>query len=312
MSGISYQTIRSLYFNDNDIGINRFDLFVYLPLLQASVLLSSVVFFGSVEESSNVGKKRVLLVTLFCVILSMFTNGGRETILYTAILYLYTYTVCNDNVKGRLGAWLDKKHHRKILRRFILIAVAGLILMTLLRSTTGESSLSFVLRKTYYYFAGWLPNFSEHLSRVNNDQYTHGFAFVLGILRLPAAILHRLGWPETLSYTLAEKITSSLQERINIGGWHFFNAFTGVFYYFYRDFGYVSVVLESIIFGVACAVAEMRFRRQKNAKTLFWLLFMVFLIISSMVRWELVHVKTAMILYYAPFFFEKRNPVHHR
>lgn len=302
-SGISFQVLRSLYFSENG-GVNRFDHFVYLPLLQTQIILACIIFFSNKTNFSYSQKRRILIVTLACVVLAMFSNGGRETLFYTGLIVIYSYFLNNNHIKTSIAEWRQRIKEKKLMKYIIAIVVVGMILMTVLRSTTGESSLSYVFRKAYLYFSGWLPNFSERLAQIKSNDYTYGFSFILGVLRLPAAVIHRF-LPESYAYSVAEKITSDLQEMVYIGGGRNFNAYVSLFYYFYRDFGFYSVVIESLIFGAVCANIEAKYLLRNNTKTLFWLLFVFFLIISSMIRWEMIHAKTAMILYYAPFCFKK-------
>ena len=307
MSGFSYGRIRSLYFNDNELGYGRssIDIFVYLPLLQAMVLISSVLFFINGGRFTTKERTRILLVTFACEVMSMFTNGGRENIFYAICIFVFTYFVTRTK-EIKLSDWrsLDKRSKRIVIF-VVVIGIVGMLIMTQNRNLTGDNSSGFFLRKIYIYFSGWLPNLSARLEMINSSDYTYGSAFLLGLTKLPVLILYKIGIPYTAMHERALQITHSLQYRINIGSGITFNAYVSPFYYFFRDFGYVSLIFESFLFGAFCAIVESKYQMNKNAKSLFWLLFAFFLIISSMVRWEMVHEKTGMIVYYALVLIKK-------
>ena len=76
-----------------------------------------------------------------------------------------------------------------------------------------------------------------------------------------------------------------------------------LFYYFYHDFGYIGVMIGSLMFGCACGIIESEYEQNPTKKNKFIFLYAFYVIVSSMVRWGLVHPTTGMIVYYIPFFF---------
>lgn len=309
LSGTSFSLLRSLYFGgDAAVGRSKFDLFVYLPLMQSLVLLSCVVLFSNSPNFTAKSKTRIVILVLACEVLSMFTNGGRENIVYMILTILFAYSISSvrsGHLDGRLKQIWKKR--KKLFISIFCLCVVAVVIMTMSRSKTGETSFAYLRRTTYFYLSGWLPNFSLRLELLDNESFAHGYAFILGLVRLPAAVIHRLGVPDSQAYRIAEGITSSLQRRMDIGGGRTFNAYVSLFYYFYRDFGIISVLVESFLFGMFCSHREKKFEINRNEKNMFWYLFAFFLIISSMVRWEMVHIKTAMIVYYSVLFFKKKQ-----
>ena len=308
-SGKSFIQIRNMYFNDDEssFGISRIDLFLFLPLHQALIIIATILFYTKTDQFSQKESRILLVFLLFDSVIGMFSNGGRENVFYFFLIFAFTnHIAAKDRAIINRISEMSLRRRRRIVRRIGVVVVIGLTVMTLLRSSTGESSLAYLFRKYYFYFSGWVPHLSYRLSLVNSGDYTHGYAFVLGLLRIPVGILRWLGMKKSEAYLAAESITGMLQERVNIGGGHTFNAYVSLFYYFYRDFGILSLIFESFLFGAFCSKTEKAFNKNPNLKTWFWYLFAFFLIISSMVRWEMVHVRTAMIVYYSVLFF-KRN-----
>ena len=315
-AGYSYTQIRAVYFNDavlsDDVGAragrNRLDVYLFYPLIQLLIFISCIVFFNETKVPQK--KKTIFLLIAFaCVGLTTFSNGGRDIIYFSVVIFLFCYELSR---KGKKREGSDRRRISKKQRRLLILilaaAIIAIIVMTFRRSKTGENSLQSLMRTVYLYFTGWVPHFSIRLNDVSSTDYTYGYAFSLGLFKFFAAGLHRLlGIPTSRLYSMAEAITSNLQTRVSIGGGNRFNAFVSLFYYFYCDGGYLGVIIESFIFGLFCASVEKRYKKNPTNQNLLLYLFALYLIISSIVRWEMIHPKTAMMVYFFPLLYERKR-----
>lgn len=322
-SGYSYQMVRTIYFSadyffDDEtaskFGRNPLDIYFMQPMLIAVYFLACINLFSNVMGFSSKNKLIYWVVSFLSVGITAISNGGRELIFYSVLVLGFCFLSIRSNKKLIRLPLLNKKQVKWIIR-FGIIAVVALVLVSVFRNQTKKASMSDednfgFLRTVYLYFTGYLPHFSVRMEALNENEHTHGFAFLLGLIKFPMAIIRRIipfDTPE--SYALAESVTTRLQQRVNIGGGSKFNAYTSLFYYFYLDFGYLSVLLESLIFGAVCSKCEVNYQKKKTVYHCFCYLFCFYLIITSMVRWEMVHPKTAMILYFIPVIFKmsRRN-----
>jgi len=203
---------------------------------------------------------------------------------------------------------LTKKQKRMIIIG-VITAIAAMTILTFLRSKTGEKSISYMLYTIYIYFCGYVPNFSIRLNEITSSDYTHGYVFLFGLLKPVIKVIYGvLDIPLSNHFVLADSVTTSLQTRVDIGGGINFNAYVSPFYYFFLDLGFVSLIVETFIFGVVSAMIENRFSQKPTYINAFLYIFIFYLIISSIVRWEMVHPKSAMVLYYMFLIFRQVKP----
>lgn len=314
-SGYTYAKIRTIYFNSqlmleegsaSKYARNKLDVYLVQPLLLALIILSSINFFyNETLGFTRKGSSSFLILTFASAGLLAVSNGGREIIFYFILVFAFCYAAFRRK-RGISQKNKFTQRQKRMLRAIVIVAVLAMIVMTFSRSKTGENSLVSLLRTVYIYFTGYLPNLSVRLRDFDSADYTHGYAFILGLIKLPAAIVHRVfDIPATHAYSVAESITSNLQYRVDIGGGRSFNAYVSPFFYFFHDYGYLSLIIESAVFGGICGKCEKDYESKSTVYSMFMYLFCFFLIISSMVRWEIVHPKTAMLLYYIPLIFNK-------
>ena len=307
-SGMSMTMVRGLYFSSSEeYGRGREDVYVFGPLLQVLVILSSaILFYPSIIISTK--KKAILSAGAFlCAVMMVFVNGGRALILYSILLYFYSYAVNRKKASTSPVRTFFRKQKKRLGFMSIIMVVVVLV-MTSFRRGDNIDFISRLFRSGYIYLSGWVPNFDIRLELSNSLVHTNGYCFILGFIKIPAAFLHRvMQVPASSSYSAADLMTSSLQERVSIGNGISFNAYVSLFYYFYRDFGYWGIMIESALFGMFCAICEKKYELKPNLRNLTMLLFAFYLVISSMVRWGFVHPTVGMMFYYIPLFFKKRK-----
>ena len=303
--GITFNRLRALYFNDEDYGRSRLQVYFFAPLLRVLTFISIIMYFDDKTRIPYKRKLRLLIIVFACIVLLMITNGGRSALLYALLALLFYYYKSRKN-NLVIENWQLTKFQKRIIRAVVLLTLLGILVMTFNRARSGDSYLKILIRTIYMYSSGWLPNLSIRLDMLEDTDFTNGFAFIMGFIKLPAAFLHRiLKISSSNSYRMAEGITSSLQVRKYISDTSTFNAYVSLFYYFFRDFGFFGVALESAIFGGFCASKEVKFEKRGTIYDSFMYLFAFYLIVSSMVRWQLVHPISAMMVYYIPAFFKR-------
>ncbi|MGI6072415.1 MAG: O-antigen polymerase [Lachnospiraceae bacterium] len=315
-SGYEYIQIRTIYFNSKEMfegilgsiyGRNRLDVYLFQPTLLALTIISSITFFTNALNFTQKQKVRFVMLVFICTAFTAISDGGREKLYYFIMIFAFCFFIVRRKqiMRGRGKLYLSKRQKR-IIRVVAVVAVIAMVVITFRRYSTGGGSIQRLLRTVYIYFTGYIPHFSIRLNELHDTDYTYGYSFILGLIKLPAAILHRVfGVPTSNAFSVAEASTSNLQFRVDIGGGTSFNAYVGPFYYFFADLGYVSLIIESFLFGAICAGTEQRYKADPSCLNLFMLLFCFYLIITSMVRWEMIHPKTAMMVYFIPLLFKK-------
>lgn len=308
-SGLSYREIRYFYFNSqhlssslaaSDFGKSRLDYYLVEPLLLCVTIISCISFFSDLLYDNIKDRIKLLSIAFICTLMSSVSSGSRETMLYYVLMYVFAFFVFRKQkyaMKAQISYSLSKKQKRFVFR-IVFVIVAALIIITFSRGQSG-SGIQSLFRTIYLYFTGYIPNMSVWLEEVSAADNTYGYAFVLGLVRVPVGIIHSLfGIPESHAYSVAEMLTNTLQKRVEIGQGITFNAYVSLFYYFFRDFGYASLIIESLLFGIVCGRQEMKLNEEPTYLDLFFYFLCFYLVVASMVRWELVHTRTAMALFY--------------
>ena len=316
-NGWSYIQIRTIFFSADEMGASMsqygrstLGLYLHLPLLYSLIILAILAIFKDIGIKN---RKAFLYIVFANIAFYAFSNGGREVILYTMILVV----ICFFKFKRK-----SLKKNIFITRLFkrnntiVLVGVLACVLIYLLssgRSQIKESAAGYALRSVYVYICGYFPHLGIRLENASPDTFTYGHSFLLGLVKPFAAIFREifdLNFSE--AYVRADTMTTMLQNRVHIGEGMMMNAYVSPFYYFYIDFGFPSVIVESSLYGFFCGYAEKSCQIRPNIRNLFIYLFVCLGVVSSVVRWVFVHPSMAMIIYFIPFLFKKGNIFYRR
>lgn len=244
----------------------------------------------------------VVLIIFYCL-----TTGSRMILLYI-IFQLFFMLYINKNNKP---IFLIKKSLKKKIRLVILSVIIGIVVITLLRPA--DTSSTWNTKKTIYaYMSLSVPLLGHWVNYVDEMGIrTYGISFFRGILEL----LGRFKFPLPSSYyTYSELISYCSDTYVPIFGVKVFNAFVSVFFYFYLDFGYIGVIVGSVIFGVLTCAMYRNTRIEKNEfNTMVWLIYLM-AVIGSFARWQFINPAFIMMfvvnrLMYKKYFNTKKNIV---
>lgn len=254
-SGQSLNTIRAVYFSaetaeavtgeaKNPI-IEYGTVYLYTPIQYLLIALSSILIVDkNLLSDKPILQKLIIITTLANIATSMMTNGGRMILFNFIVAFVSVWLLKNKNFSLK---FLKKKSNILfVLALFALVFVANYV--TQERSETDGSDNA--LRSLYVYFCGCIPNLELCLHRMPEDNYTYGFvlfsSFVRPIFTGINFIFHT-GVPEIFS-TIDDNLFFANTPN-DIGGGREYNAFVTMFFFLYRDMGYLGVVIESFILG---------------------------------------------------------------
>ena len=190
-------------------------------------------------------KKTQLILTIIIVVLGAISSGGRLILINTVLMIIGAVGIYTIHHK------LNIKQKRVILVSLILILSVS-ILITNFRTNTlltqGYTKLLDRLLKTFVsYFSGGIIYFGKLLELHPIKSTTGGLNFIWGFLDVFFYFFAALGvFPYPQNIAVVGKYSNTL---LNIGNNTYFNAFYTAFGYFYIDFGYVGVFLETALFA---------------------------------------------------------------
>lgn len=223
--------------------------------------------------------KFLLSISLAALVLLILTSGGRLPILYVLIDIIIVFLVSKKRF-----------HFPKKIKKMIIatgsVAITGIVIVTFAR---GVSDLA---QNYYKYFVGCMPHVDRYyLPKVRENHY---WALGSCVLKAPIQLfflvlkkLHIVSDYPTWFYTITDYLNTEPVYWIGRGGGDMrFNGFVTIFYYFYLDFHYISLVLYSFIFGWWTERAFVRASRQVNARNMAVLCLAFQMLTVSFARFE--------------------------
>lgn len=304
--GFSLDMIRLVYFGSEfqEFSYNRvetvMEMFVNLPFLYAMIPIFSI------EITRPKDKKELSYITIILmgiwIGLSCVVSGGRLLIYNLAVCIGAAFLLNKREVNYSIVSTKSKKRRNFIIFTVLAIIIYMMYQLSINRTNNAAYEFGYQL---YVYFCGCVPHTSYRLDTVRFD-YTYGLTLISGFLR-PVMLAYKYlvgngNFPEVYQRTI--DIGTTLQSAVVISHDHTYNAFVLPFYYFYFDGGLIGVLFDSFIYGAFCSSCFSSYQRNKNKLALARYLFVIVLIGTSMVRYNLGLVYFAFAFIYIRFVFK--------
>lgn len=318
-SGYTFYMIRNIYFGQSEIESSLsktgIDTYIYLPIMYTFLHIASIGLFVKIVNKNQKIYEGIIFGTslIYCI-----CTGGRNLLFSTAIeiviLYvLFKKMIVTTDVYNEEGIRTQIKRlwsNRKLRRGLILgiLALSAVVFyLTFKRSleTANEGQPFYVT--IYKYFCGGIPYTDYYLNKFNDSNFTSGCVALSSFLRPFTQIgssFFNISFPDV--YEKATGLVSSFYEIIRVSDQFRMNGFILIFYYFYSDFGYISVVIYSIIFGIFTSFIERKVVYRPNLKSITIYLFVLYLIVFSFARWYLAQIDIVMAMYLIQFVIFKK------
>lgn len=235
---LSFAAVRINFFGANNFSSVYESLFLRqmpMGMLNGMILLCTFVSFEKKQY------KYLIIAAIDTLIVSLVA-GGR----YSIMLLLYSILIMwiNDPTILSNIQWIQK--YKKLIKRFGITIFALLMLLT---ANRGQA----IFKAIFLYYSGslsFLDYILEYPERFALNQHMHGY-MMFGFLFEPIVLLMKV-----LNLTDA-KIPSYYfniycQDYYDIGdGIHsvLINANTSILYYYFRDFGFVGVLIGAVLVG---------------------------------------------------------------
>jgi oligosaccharide repeat unit polymerase len=317
-SGLNLATIRLYYFNpelaESALGSISFSknasvTYFYLPCLFLLMIIATISLFHDL-----IGRKRkfYIFVIYFCIAIYCLTSGGRNLIYTIGFMVLFCYVYFNkQDLMTMVGQMqterkLSKKNRRKILFFAACIAVWLILVLSSMREES-DSTQSFV-ETLYQYFCGYIPYSSHFYENLQTSDFTYGWMFISCFMKpftnLAQSILG-LNFPEM--YSRACLLLEQFSEHVRISPFLRTNGYVSAFYCFYTDFGYASVIIESMIFGACCGASDAKNKFRPDYRSMVFNLFWFYIVLWSGIRWYFLSVHVMLAFYLNFVMFKKKR-----
>lgn len=238
-------------------------------------------------------KYKLLPIALIDILISTVTFGGRFAILNFIVYYFSSYFLVKKDISI------------KIKKRYIVIGVVGLIIVTSLRNSGGMS----VLDMGILYFVGSLSYLEVILSRpelyglFQSPKYgylTFGFIIEPIVLALKVIGLD-LKVPSYFFNTYAQPWANIGADGYNI----WYNNNTTMIYTFLLDFGWIGILVGTSFIAILAAKAQNSYNKDSNFRSLCILVYMIGVIMSSTIKYNLTSLSTSIIFILLMIFVKK-------
>lgn len=306
--GYSLNTIRFFYFNNNlmeeslHVGTNNLvsygTSYLYNPSQHVFYVLTAIILFDQTfMKEKKFWRKVVPFVTFLNILISMVSTGGRLAFFYFCVVLLVSFDVFKyKNVK--------KKSPEKAV---VILIFCSLLVITYYVSTLRENDGSFdIIKRVYSYFCGCIPNLENNLRySCKKTDYSYGVTLVSGFVR-PLFTGMRLVFktPIPQVFVNAEQYLIDSSMTFLIGDGLDYNAFVTIFYFFFRDMGWLGVVVDSFVFGVMLAL--LYFSAGKSIRNFSVYLLLMQAVFTSFIRWQFLGISYSSSFYYLLFLFRRK------
>ena len=277
--GYTLEYVREIYQNaDNNETTGRLSLlesglysYICVPFLYAIIPVAS---FNIIKKCAS--KKFIIAVSLM-TLFYILGCAGRMIIVYILLAFF-------------VSASLNKKKYSIDLKKIIIIVLLSILGTYFFFMISGNRGITDMQKSLYLYFCGPIPHFEYRADLLTKDRmYFYGMSTAKGYLIPVLSLLnatHLFPYPKWFNSMLSYV---SLQDRISIGNDNTINAFATCFYNFYSDFRLPGIIIGMFIYGiVAQAITEKAYKNRNNAYYASIFIFMIFGVLGSMIRFQVV------------------------
>lgn len=240
--------------------------------------------------SKSINKRFIFFSGIYICVIKFLTTGSKATILYYGLSLLFA--LLNNTEKGnRFKIFSNISRRKKIL--IIIVCVVFFIAV----SSSGD-----FFKAIYTYFVGCIPLLDQvvHNSFYFRGYHLHGWLSFNGIARFFINLLELIGFaPNTVQFDDAANTIARFEYTAMISNDIKYNAFTTFISNFYIDFGAIGVVVASFIFGGVVCYIYRRYKQDMSIARYAQLTLIYYMVIFSIVRFQLSHTVIAMAFIYS-------------
>ena len=271
-----------------------------LPIYNAMLIISCIDFFAGKND------KILILMSVGCLLLKSFKEGSRVALFAFMIYLLFAMMIYGKKIV------LSKKT-KKLIHWVILAAILIIFVISNIRISTGEKTF---FEEIYLYFTCCIPLWDHWFSEMiaKGTDYTYGATSLYGILQLPVAVLSILNGSKLEWYQAGQQAIQDTEMFIQVRNASYSfrsNAYTTMFYYFYKDAGVMGIILGGTLFGGVCTSVYKRMKKGikvglKSERQVFVYLLLLQAMVLSFVRVYFSVASYSFTFLYAFVFIRKK------
>lgn len=241
--------------------------------------------------SKSIKKRFISFSGVYICAIKFFTSGSKAAILYYGIALLLALFNNNEHID-----YFKKRSHISGTKKIAIVCV-GIAFCASVISAAGD-----FFKPVYTYLVGCIPLLDQvlHNSFYFNGTYLHGWLSFNGIARFFLNIAELFGVSlAPLGFNQAASIIERFEYTAQIASDIKYNAFTTFLSNFYIDFGFFGTISASFIFGGSVCYIYRRYKQDTSVTRYAQLALIFYMVIFSIVRFQLSHTVIAMAFIYS-------------
>jgi oligosaccharide repeat unit polymerase len=269
------------------------NLFLVFPVTYAISPICAVEYV-----TGNPHKYRYLLINILVALLSMLHHGGRYTIVFFALCYLFSFLVFGRRTRLSRQA-----------KRLILGVFTGLVLVFMFVSLS--RGIDDLIESVYSYLGCSVPHMISRLASAETGTVasTHGFLALNGFISPFMILFKGIGMlhTEPIAYQSAQSILAQIEEVAWIGSNVSTNAFLPPAFFFYIDGGMIGVLVGMLVYGFVSSLAFGTVKTSRNKRSSAMYLLIVYGLVLSFARLYFCSSGYALAIPYIAFMYRERS-----
>lgn len=295
VNGNTIDSLRVMAQDENSIlnSSSNISNFIYNFIVLPSATVIEVV--AVVDFWFGKRDKHLFIMNIIIIIMRVISDAGRTPLFNFALYMIFCYLLSKViNGKGINNIKLKQKMNKKIIRRYGILGVISLGMLTFLRSG------ALFLRHLYFYFAMAPYMFNHWASVVDKSEITsYGTASMNGYVFSFFYFIKNLintSYPEFIQkvYDLIAQ-TDSLWINIAPGSTAA-NAYVSAFWFFYLDGRLIGIVVGMFLYGSIATTIYLSVKKTESIKMISLYIIIIQGIVFSFIRFPFAKIYYALAI----------------
>lgn len=302
ISAYGVHATRTLYALGADSGfMTTFQRLFYIhlgifPLVEAIAYIQLLLWvMGKI-------KFKYAVIGIINIVAISFISVGRLKFIYFAIALLVAYALNKEySRKAPKVATVQTRKSLKNTKNIILFIVLMVIITTIFRHNINTSILYSIMEVGISYLTDGVVIFNYLLSDMNDNtsHLIYGEASLAGLLGVGSHFLQFLSLGKIV--IPVEGVLTEVSTFYEVGTNKMLNGYPTMYYYFYRDFGILGIIIFTAFLALISIKLYKRVKRNPSFVNQILYVNLMLILLFGILRWELSKQEVVMRIVYTIF-----------
>jgi len=300
--------LRTYYVQSQNNFMSATERLFYIHLLVFPAITATAMIAALLWSLKKISFSK-FSISILSIVLIILVTASRLYLFNFLLIIIFTFMISGSLKKRKI----EKRAQRlRIVMLSLIIIVPVLVLVTLDRSVSTSGGITSIFKTIVVYFTGGSHMFDVAINNRTHYgllDYTYGSTFIAGILNIPFIFLSKFPGFGFWDYFPTDLASKYLVGSTTIGAETEMNAFATIYYFFMRDFGYLGIIVYTIIFASITTHLYNKIRKEKHFFTTLLYVHFLIVIVYSANWWEFYRMEawTTVIMLYIILFLTKQK-----